>query len=69
MKKTDKIDYRNKEISFLIKEAGKLRLQALRLKAELLVGKKKDTSETKKIRKNIARILGIIAEKQRKEQL
>jgi len=58
-----KIDYKTKDIAELKAEAKKLQVETWKMKAEVVVGKVKDTSKLSKNRKNIARILGIISER------
>lgn len=62
-----KVDYQAKETGELKIEAKKLQIEVWKLKAQLAVGKVKDTSAIAKNRRNIARILGIISERSNKK--
>lgn len=65
--KTKKVDYKTKDIAELEAEVKKLMVETWKMKAQVVVGKVKDTSLIAKNRKNIARILGIISERSKQK--
>jgi len=63
MKKTDKIAYRQKTTSELIKNLSDLRKNLVEVQAKYSTGNQKDTSVFKKIKYEIALISTILASK------
>lgn len=63
MKKTDKIAYRQKTTSELIKNVSDLRKNLVEVRAKYSTGNQKDTSVFKKIKYEIALISTILAQK------
>ncbi|MBU0569633.1 50S ribosomal protein L29 [Patescibacteria group bacterium] len=68
MKKKDLQNTRTKKIEALEKLAGEKKLEFIKIKLAMKVGKEKNSRKAKNLRREIAQILTIIREKELVEQ-